>query len=161
MRLVPGIRGAEQALGADSPVSSLYSQLCGRAAQAQRYIASSRFTLRFRILRNTSSETLLGLLPQAYQGRLPPRTKDYNFGTVIVFHLDRGVVSSSAVEKAIAKLREEESDVLAIGHDFTLEAQGLLRSRGVETVSLREYIAWTDESYERIRVFIGAKVKRP
>jgi hypothetical protein len=30
-------RAAEQALGADSPVSSLYSQLRGRAAQAQRY----------------------------------------------------------------------------------------------------------------------------
>jgi len=115
--------------------------------------------MRFRTLRNVSSEKLVGLLPPAYQGRLPPSMKSY--AAVILFDLDRGVVSSSTVERAIAKLGEDENNVLAIGHDFTIEAQELLRHRRVEGVSLREQFAWTDESHERIRVLIGAKVKRP
>src|SRR4030095_7249882 len=53
--LLTAFGAAEQALGADSPVSNFYSKLCGRAAQAQR----SALTWR-------SHENFLGSLPRPY-----------------------------------------------------------------------------------------------
>jgi hypothetical protein len=49
---------------------------------------------------------------------------------------------------------------IAVGGNFTLEAAEMLRERKVEILSLKDF-AWTDKSYEDIKVLIGAKVKRP
>ena len=100
------------------------------------------------------------MLPPRYQKFIRTRCDRNVPFAAIIFQLDRGVISSSTVKRAIARL-EAEGEIIAIGNDFTIEAQDLLRARRVGFISLEENVTWTDESYKRIRVLIGAKVKRP
>ena len=101
------------------------------------------------------------MLPPAYQALVSPHMTDTASLTVLLFQHDaKSVVLSSTVEKALTGLGESEEKVMAVAGNFTLEAAKLLRARGVEIVSLKDF-AWTDESYEAIKVFVRAKVKRP
>lgn len=117
--------------------------------------------MKFRIVWHISKDKLIDILPSAYRGLASmDRSEDVPYTAIIFHQLRNGVVPSSVVHKAISQLGEVEGQVIALGGNFTLEAQVLLRGRGIEILSLRNF-PWTDESCENIKVSSGSRMKRP
>jgi hypothetical protein len=70
--------------------------------------------------------------------------------TLVLFSHDRekGVVTSAAVRRAFSRIKPEEN-ILAIGANFTQEAEVLLNERKAAIARLGD-VFWTDESYQSL-----------
>jgi sulfur carrier protein ThiS len=112
--------------------------------------------MKFQILRDVPSDTLLNRLPSKYQHIPWPALLSGLPLTVLIFKSQRdekrsGVVMSRTVKQALKRLElADQQKIVAVGADFTLESRVLLEERSVEVVS-RVFFGWTDESYLSIK----------
>ncbi len=80
--------------------------------------------------------------------------------TVILFDTDpKHVTPSAKVRQALKRIKDSDRKVIAVGGEFTTEAMSLFEERQVEVLS-SEHSGWTDGAYEKIKIQIGARVKK-
>jgi hypothetical protein len=60
------------------------------------------------------------------------------------------IVDSAAITRALEKLGAEAGAIVAVAHDFTVEARQLLDERGAIRFNQHDWY-WTDASLESVR----------
>ena len=107
--------------------------------------------MKFKVLKNITSEKLLSVVPRRYRELVSMNTKEPAVYAVLLFRHDRkDVVLSRVVNQALSHLGDVgRQKVIAIGGCFTAESQALLKDRGIEFYQLSDF-HWTDASYTSI-----------
>lgn len=105
---------------------------------------------KFKILARLASDRIPASVPPDYQDRVRMVTEPGLAYTVVLFSHDRskGVVTSAAIRRACSRLEPTER-ILAIGANFTQEAEALLNERNAAIARLSDFF-WTDESYQSL-----------
>jgi len=107
--------------------------------------------VKFKIHRNVSAEKLPRIIPHQVASQLTRSLMDSPETALLIFSIDRNhVVLSALARKAVAALADSaESQRLAVGGCFTLDALAVLKDAGFTTIAIDGF-PWTDESYKRI-----------
>lgn len=103
-----------------------------------------------KILARLAAERIPAAVPPDYRDRVRQVVKAGFTYTVVLFSHDRerGVVTSAAVRRAFSHIEPAEA-ILAIGANFTQEAEALLNERDAAIARLGD-LFWTDESYQSL-----------
>ena len=103
-----------------------------------------------KILARLATDRIPAAVPPDYRDRVRQVAKAGLVYTVVLFSHDRdkGVVTSAAVRRALSRIEPAEA-ILAIGANFTQEAEALLNERDAAIARLGDFF-WTDESYQSL-----------
>jgi len=108
----------------------------------------------------TRATTQRSVTPDTVLKRLPPRLRAcVDVGVLgqepvdlVVFETGEGhVVTSKALQKALAQRAESRARLVVVGYDFTEEARVLVGAQGGLLFSERSFFGWTDERWNAVR----------
>jgi hypothetical protein len=89
-------------------------------------------------------------VPRQYRERLPPFGKSASRFTLVQFASDReDIILSSEVSHTLGALPPSAEMLIAIGGNFTAEAQRVIEDRSGIFVRLSDF-HWSDESYKTL-----------
>ena len=106
------------------------------------------------IAKNVPREQVTLKVPHEFQSVIDARRLAAGPYTVIAFPAMRSssssIVGSSAITRALEKLEGEAGIIVAVAHDFTVEARQLLDERGAIRFNQHDWY-WTDASLANVR----------
>ena len=116
--------------------------------------------MRYQIYPGIDRERLVSLIPSRLQSRIPEWLPEDEVYTLILVRSSIEVARSAILSRALEELGDAPGRLVAAANEFTKDALEMLNARGALVVAAGDFY-WTDDSYEEVRVLIGAKVKKP
>lgn len=112
--------------------------------------------MKFQVSHGISGDAALRRSPSKYHSLIAPILSGAESVTLIQFK--SAVTLSREVDKALKKLTDRDTLIVAIARCFTIEARQLLSSVDAHIFTLSDFV-WSDESYNSVRTEIGRRLR--
>lgn len=112
------------------------------------------------ILKNKNKDDVQLVIFEYTRGKpIMPKLPEGQF-TLVKFPENK-IINERSARHSINKIKRNENHIIAVATEFTIDAAKYLQSQSIHLIASKGQTFWSDESYDEIKIFTGAKVKRP